>query len=326
MKNKNQKIVKANKLIEARHDFMNVTEYKLIYVAISQIDKFTDLAEPIKFEVKEFCALMDIKKSGAYSYIKSACDKLMERKVHFEKDDGKWEKVQWFSKIEYEKGIIKLWVNVHLEEYLFYCKKNKAFTKYLLKIILRFNSFYAIRTYELLKQYQKIGIRKFSIEEFKFLLGINTSINATKYKQYKHLKARIILPLLEELNTHSDIIVDFREVKTSQQVTELVFEIISNAKFNAYINEDYITSYRKLPKVKISYLLKKYFHGKTGYDIPAMLLLSYHRIVLEALLAKVDRGSFDNVLIESPSGFVTWHLNDLKGNYDEEQLKKIKDK
>lgn len=319
MKNKDKEvsIVKANKLIEARHDFMGVTEYKLIHTAVSGVDKFTDLGKPIKFTVEEFCALMDIKKDGAYSYIKSACDKLMGRKVHFKKNDGKWEKVQWLSKIEYETGSIKLWLNIHLEEYLFYCKKNKAFTKYLLKIILRFNSFYAIRSYELLKQYQKIGIRKFSIEDFKFLLGVGN----TKYKQYKHLKARIILPLLEELNAYSDISVNFREVKTSQQVTELVFEIISKANFN-----DYITSYSKLPKVELSYLLKKYFHGKTGHDIPAKLLLSYHRIILEALLQKVDKGSFDDVLIESPNGFVTWHLDDIQGNYDEKQLKKIKDK
>ena len=94
---------------------------------------------------------------------------------------------------------------------------------YDVKNILKLPSTYSIRIYELLKQYERIGERKFAVKELKEILGINR-----EYKLYGHFKDRVIDKAQSDLKTFTDIQFTYTEVKKGKAVEILVFQIRQN--------------------------------------------------------------------------------------------------
>lgn len=76
-----------------------------------------------------------------------------------------------------------------------------------------------------MKQYEHIGERTIPLEEIKNLLMIDKD----KYKQYNHLKTKVIKKAIDEINKYSDIIVNLKkEEKEGKKVVGLVFSIDKN--------------------------------------------------------------------------------------------------
>lgn len=314
----NNKIVKMNKLISARHDFTKLTEYRLIEMALSKIHKGAKKIEPVVFKVDEFCRIMEIEKRGNKGNIKRTCENLRKCGVSFIDEFGDWQTHAWIPSATWKDDFIILPINRELERYLLFSEeqKEKGFTRYPLKIILKLSTFYSMRLYELLVQYRLIGNRKFSIEELKPLLGVYKT-----HRQYKDFKKRVILPALKEINALSDIFVDFSEQKKSCKVVGLQFHLKTNPNFQ----NNYITNYHEMPKIKLIELLKKYFYQKTGIDISAFLFNRYHHVILVELATMVETGTFNNTLIQSPEGFVKWHLENINSMYNRDFLKTIEE-
>ena len=75
--------------------------------------------------------------------------------------------------------------------------------------MVSFNSQYSGRIYELLKQYQSIGLRIFKIEDLRLLLGIEIG----EYKLYGDFKRKILLKAQKEINHDSELFIDLRKSK-----------------------------------------------------------------------------------------------------------------
>lgn len=312
----NNTIIKMNTLVSARYDFTKLTEYRLILIALSKIAKGTKKIEPVIFKVDEFCQIMDIEKRGNKRNIKRTCENLRKCGISFIDEFGDWQTHAWIPSAKWKDDFIILPINRELERYLLFSEeqKEKGFTRYPLEIILKLNTFYSMRLYELLKQYQRIGNRKFSIEELKPLLGVYKT-----HRQYKNFKKHVILPALEEINALCDIFVDFSELKKSRKVDGLQFHLKTNPNFQS----NYITNYHEMPKIKLIKLLKRYFYNKTGVDVSASLFNNYHHLILIELASRVETGKFNNTFIQSPESFIRWHLQDINSIYNQELLKKI---
>lgn len=97
--------------------------------------------------------------------------------------------------------------------------KNR-FLVYEAKNVLSLPSSYAIRMYELTKQYAPIGKRNIKVEDLKKILGVEN-----KYKQYTHLKQRILEPSVKSVNEHTDIDISYTERKRGRKVHLLEFVI-----------------------------------------------------------------------------------------------------
>src|SRR5690606_6854051 len=102
----------------------------------------------------------------------------------------------------------------------------KQFTPFKLRNILRLRSDYSIRVYELLKQYESLKERTFSIEELRYRLHIPKD----KYKLYGHLKGRVIKKTQTELAEKTDLSFTFEEKKKGNKVIGVTFFIRKNAK------------------------------------------------------------------------------------------------
>jgi len=92
--------------------------------------------------------------------------------------------MNWFADVEYVRGHAKFKVSISnkLKPYLLDLKKR--FVKYNLRYILPLTSNYSIRIYQLLKEYENLTKRTFTVEELQDLLQVPKSYKA-KYNDFK---------------------------------------------------------------------------------------------------------------------------------------------
>lgn len=109
------------------------------------------------------------------------------------------------------------------------------FTTYDVRNILKLPSSYSIRIYELLKQYQKIGRRKFGVEELKEIIGVieEIDINGKKklkdnYPLYGNFRQRVLEKAKKDLVKYTDIRFEYDPIKKGRAVRELMFHIFPN--------------------------------------------------------------------------------------------------
>jgi len=226
------KITKANALIEARYK-LTLQEQRLILAYISLLSPEDEDFPTVEIRVKDLIQLLELEDHDYYDKIKETLEKLRSRVLKIRKPDG-YLITGWISSAEYfdKEGKIELTLDPKLKPYLL--KLREAFTTYTLRNILKLRSSYAIRLYELLKQYQGIGRRRVTIEELRRLLGIEPH----EYAKYNDFKRRVILQAQRELKEKTDIYFDFREIKRGRKVVELEFTILENPKFKALKEEE----------------------------------------------------------------------------------------
>jgi plasmid replication initiation protein len=221
----NSLIVKSNSLTEAYILNMSKNEYKLILFLISKIKKEDKSFRKIALSVSEYNELLDIKGTKTYNYMKKLESTLLHKSIRFKTkdEDGNIDyiAVNWFSFVKYRDSKIEICFNYDLSPHLL--KVDTCFTKYLLKNISNLTSFYSIRIYELLKQYQKIGKREILLSELKQMVGAN-------YDKYSHFKAKVLEVAQKDLNSNSDINFEYDEIKKGRRVFSIKFLIYKNTE------------------------------------------------------------------------------------------------
>jgi len=152
----------------------------------------------------------------------------MSKPLEIPTDDG-WAVFNWFSKIQYIRGQAKFIVRIDKDLKPYLLELKKRFVKYNLKYILPLTSNYSIRIYQLLKEYQKLEKRTFTVAELQELLQVPKSL-----KIYNRFKEKVLKVAQEELKEHCDIYfekIDYKlgtEIKQGRKVTEIVFKIKTN--------------------------------------------------------------------------------------------------
>lgn len=213
-------VTKSNELIESTYK-LSLQEQRILLVMASKVQPNDETLKTYRFRARDFIEIIGNKKgTGFYSYLKEIVNGL-QSKVLTIKEDGKQRNYNWVITSIYEdkEGYITLQFHPKLK-YLFLELKEK-FTTYQLENVVRLNSVYSIRIYELLKQYERLKKRQFTIQELRKLLAIEPE----KYKQYGHFKSKVLLVAQSEINEKTDIEINFTEIKTGRKVTSIEFLI-----------------------------------------------------------------------------------------------------
>lgn len=227
-------VVKSNQLIEARYK-LNLNEQKVLLYAISKLDRDKEDMNSIEFDVTEFTELID-SKGKRYEDFREIVRTLRRKEVIIDTEDKEMI-IGWLSNIKIYKntGKVILKFDDELTPYLLQLKAR--FTRYQLKNILYLKNKYSIRIYELLKQYQTIKSRKFTIEELKETLMLGED----QYSRLYDFERFILKSSMDEINELTDIDVNYEKIRTGRKVTGIKYTIESkdDDSYINYLNQNY---------------------------------------------------------------------------------------
>lgn len=216
-------VTKSNMLIEANYK-LGVVEQKIILCLASNIHPKDSDFKTYTLPIKEFNKLLGLKGSPKYSELRQITKELMQ-KVFEVRIDKKVIQVSWLSYVAYNEseGMIDVRFDPFLRPYLLELKRE--FTSYKLENVVKLKSSYAIRIYELLKQYEKLQERTFLLADLRKMLGAEDI-----YPAYGNFKQRVLIPAQKELKKKTDINFEIEEVKVGKRVDKVKFVINSVKK------------------------------------------------------------------------------------------------
>lgn len=356
-------IIQANNLIEAFID-MTQNEYKFVLALISKIDrsevlsikqKLKDFEEKklelknmtqieiknkidelvtqryninfkeLEVTVKELVELLDYKGKSLYSYMKEFEDNLIKKSISIKTVNGDRAKYSWFSSIKYinKDATMKIMFNYLLIPYLL--DIDVGYTKYYLENIRSMSSLYSIRIFQIIKQNQKLKSRKYSIEELRQILGIDSN----EYKLYADFKRKVLERAVNEINTQTDMNVEYQEDKRSRKVVGIKFNISTkfaetetkNSVLEIFDLSIYDGKFEKIKKFYIETLTM--MSKRTSYNdvINSLKTTNYCKIFDQALDMYNIYYAKPDVKITSPTGclanFIRVVLNN-ELNFDKE--------
>ncbi len=241
-------IVKSNYLIEASYR-LSLQEQRLILLMVSKIKPEDRNFHVYQIAIKDFNRIVDIKGEASYHRTKELTKKLLERSLQIKKDKSTLQ-ITWLSSAEYfeGKGYVELSFDPKLKPYLL--KLKEFFTRYRLKHVIRLKSSYSIKLYELLKQYEHLGKRKFTLDELRYKLGLMPD----EYPLYANFKQKILNRVQAELNAHTDLSFSTIEKKHGRKVVGILFVISKRTQQTAESMPPAISG-----KEKLAEHLREYF-------------------------------------------------------------------
>ncbi|EJR80230.1 replication initiation protein [Bacillus cereus] len=219
----NNIVSKSNTLIEA-NSRLNLVEQKIILCLASNIEPSDKDFKTYRFPIKKFHHLLGLKGSTKYTELSKITKELLSKVIEIRVGEEVIQ-VSWLSSAIYNKnkGIIDMRFDPLLKPFLL--ELSSQFTSYKLANIVKLKSTYAIRLYELLKQYEDIKERTISLENLRYYLDA-----IDLYIKYGNFKQRVLIPAQVELNEKTDILFEFEEIKFGRKVQKIKFKIRSRKK------------------------------------------------------------------------------------------------
>jgi plasmid replication initiation protein len=221
----NALVTRHNNLIEARYS-LSLQEQRLFLWLVSEISPDDVDFKDYRIDIKDFAEFIGADKNkNIYAQCSEITKKLIRRVVEIV-DIDKDEMIQagLISSARYHlgKGYVDISFSPTLKPYLLQLKGR--FTTIALRYAVQLRSVYAVRMYDLFKQYQTIGERTLYIDEMRRLLDIPDD----QYTDTSHFKIRVIFIALREINSKTDIFVTTKEeIKDSRRIVGFRFTIVS---------------------------------------------------------------------------------------------------
>ncbi len=215
------RVYQSNKLIESSYT-LTLNEKRVLLCAASLIDSRKPLPKDgvLRIYAETFATVFGMQTRHAYEPLKDAADRLYERDIRRCEQGKVVEKMRWVYHIKYREGegCVELGFSPTVLPHL--TKLNREFTSYQLRQIGGLNSFYAIRLYELMSQFYKIGSRECALDRLRELLDLGE-----KYPNVKDLQKYVLNPSLDEINAQTDLNVSMAAKRSGRRIIGFVFAI-----------------------------------------------------------------------------------------------------
>jgi len=212
-KNHNHYMAVSDKLLLSSIN-LSIVERRIVALAISKLNetKSYDSSQWFTFTVGEYASWAEVEERKAYDTIKETIITLISRKVYFETEKDK-RYTTWFSDLILPLGTRT--IRCHFSQIIlgYISDLTERYTKEYLSTVFQFNKKYTWRLYDVIrtmdsqKEYEEIPRRKFTIEEFKYIFGIDKN---SSYLGYGELRKHVLSPAIEELKK-----LEVAEVKVS---------------------------------------------------------------------------------------------------------------
>lgn len=311
-------IRKSNQLVEGKYNF-TIWETRVFTKMLTLISKDDADFHEYRIFLKDVVQDFELKDKNAYSWIKKGAEGLAKREIRVIRQTPEGEK-EFLTHIAVG---VESFVNdgnyvdlsFHPKMKPFLLQLQSQFLMYDVENIIKLQSFYSIRIYELLKQYERIGKRSISVQELKEMLAIED-----KYSHYGHFKKRIIQQAQDDLEKSTDISFTFAEVKHGRQVVSITFFIKSKKKAVSLLPESGVGLLT--PKKELFNKIVN-LHGASESTFEGWLTtyeLGYVQLRIEYVLDKINRGES----VVNPMGLLQTLMKQENFNSPLEERSKMK--
>jgi plasmid replication initiation protein len=234
-------ITKANALINASYR-LSLTEMQIVLYGVSLINPISKEV-PLEYQIKisDFATLFNRNHGDIYQDIKQAVfNKFWLRDIRYiDEKTAKYIAIRWLTKIEYSDNTGFFSVKFSEEIKPFLRELSTRFTVYYIDQIAKFRSVYSVRFYE----YAILEINKMKADTCFFMMSLSDMKDKLelndRYNKYSNFKARVLQKAQVEINKHSDLTIDFKEIKKGRTVESIKFIIQrkDGAKPAKYVEE-----------------------------------------------------------------------------------------
>jgi plasmid replication initiation protein len=299
----NYLVYKRNELIHAKFDLSSFSQ-KTMIALIARIDPRRAELPVFEFNISELAHILGISKQRVFSCIEDVTtelqsqivkveirDKAREQKIKKELEKAKeedrepkkfvfaksksFDKFNWFEVSSYrqEEGVIRFKFNSRMDSYLL--DFNNNFTRYSLPNILKMNSKYAIRFYEIFRSFLPMKsitngqTEVFRIIQYDYLREV-LGINPKSIKKFYEFERSVLKQAKKELDkTDLSFSYSFPERKVSssrKKVTKIQFRIYHQK--STLVGPDWIASLKTWVRVdKYNRLITKYGEDRVQRNV-----------------------------------------------------------
>lgn len=343
-------LVKHNNLIQCKYSLTPI-EQKLLYKIFEEIQNNNYQSKEIILKFKDFyrefkgVLKSNISKKEFINLIKGTQKKM----PYILKSDGTYIETQWYKikgKLDLESlslilDEVKLILDDDVFEYVQSLDRN--FTGLKLESLYAFKNFYAMRIYELIKQWSNTKKEiVFEPATLKELLGVD---KISGYKNYTNFRKKVIEKAINEINEKSELDIEVvHDKKGGKSVKEIKF-IIKNDKEKVNtddVKEDIITSTEEIkefnmPKINFDNgfdnLFSRQFKDYDFYDPEYHLLLLESRDITlskdglpkDALIGKSNYRLFAQTLINKINTYKAKKAAEEEEKRNNELMNKLTD-
>lgn len=218
----NNLVTKANSLIEMSYK-LGVTEQKILLCIASNIKPTDEDFQTYTLSIREFCKVIGSTSRNSYAEVDKITQKLMDKSFLFYNSEKKRTRINWLSKATYNinEGTVTVRFDPDLKP--FFLALSEKFTRYKLKNILYLRSSNSIRMFELLKSYEGLSERTFTVDELREKLGLEG-----KYDAWNNFKQRVLQHAQKEIEAKTDISFTFVPIKKGRTIEKVKFFIKAN--------------------------------------------------------------------------------------------------
>lgn len=241
-------VEKQNILNEMKSTQMSLQEIRFFSIYLSKINARDVSTREVDFPLIDFLKIMDIGKVNISS-LKLTLGSLLSKVVFLPNEDSGFSGFQLFKEcVVYTNKATGLWhvkINAHDKALKYMFDFKERYFKYELWNALSLKSANQIRMYEILKQYETLGVRTIEIDELKKLLGITPK----SYPRFNSFRERVIDTAKRALYQYTDICFEYKTICRGRKVTAIQFTISNNKNCKNKINLDEFVNNRKEPQI-----------------------------------------------------------------------------
>lgn len=224
---KGRKIAKQKSgVIRAKSDFfrtarygLTLAEHRIIYIALLMGQQAGAPFSPQTISISDFIDLCGLKGQSAYHTVRELSKRLLTKVVEVTYKDNEGLHLlqcQWLSGVQYhvKTGSVTITPNKILQPFF----EGKPFTDTEFCFLIKFNSQYAERLYEVLKTLDHKTLVDFDIDDLRTRLGLADS----KYPNYAHFKKYVLSPAIADICEYTDLDVSVKEKRGLHNKVEMV--------------------------------------------------------------------------------------------------------
>ena len=204
-------VVKSNDLINAKYDW-TVLQQRMILLMIAQLDLDADDFGNQTVHIGELLDQGHVTGNAYYERAAEAAHVLLNQKIYVMAESGRWRGYNLLSYVEPAPGYIIARFNQDMRPFLLQLKRR--FTRYMLEHVMRFQSPYSIRIYELAQQYADVGHRTIELDALRTMLAVED-----KYPRFYDFRRRVLEQARREIRKFTDLDVTYDIIRDGRTPT-----------------------------------------------------------------------------------------------------------